>query len=111
MVQALAGKPDEWYPVPAGVHQIGQNYFLPGTENVAPILAQPWPQCHLPANFNPYSLTYAQTTVDGVPCVTNAPKPKPTPAPSPAPSPSGPAPQPTTCPGSPPGQCKPPGNG
>jgi len=115
MVQALAGKPDEWYAVPSGVHQVGDNFYLPGTENVAPILAQPWPVCHLPANFNPYSLSYAQTVVDGVPCVINAPKPPPAPA-APSPSPS-PAAQPTCPPPSVPnpgGQCKPPpppGNG
>ena len=106
MVQALAGVPDQWYPVPPGIHQVGENYFLPGTENVAPILAQPWPVCKLPANFNPYSLSYAQTIVDGVPCIINAPKPPPapaTPAPSPAASPSA-----TPCTGPPP-QCKPPG--
>src|SRR5207237_6197622 len=34
MQQALAGTPDQWYTKPAGVHQVGDNYFLPGTENV-----------------------------------------------------------------------------
>jgi len=110
MVQALASTPAQWYPVPAGIHQVGENYFLPGTENLPALLAQPWPVCHLPANYNPYSLTSAQTVVDGVPCVINAPKPPPAPAPaSPGPSPSpSPAPAPTPCP-NPPGQCKPPG--
>ncbi|TMG32730.1 MAG: hypothetical protein E6H93_03790 [Chloroflexi bacterium] len=101
MTQALAGTPDEWYGVPAGIHQIGQDYYLTGTENLPRTLAQPWPQCHLPANYNPYTLTYSQLTVDGVYCIINAPKPPPTPAPSPSPSPGG-----IPCIG-PPGQCKP----
>lgn len=93
MMQALAGTPDEWFQVPAGVHQVGENYYLPGTENLPPTLAQPWPQCKLPDHYNPYSLTYAQITVDGVYCVLNAPKP-PTPPPAPAATPS-PTPSPT----------------
>jgi membrane peptidoglycan carboxypeptidase len=92
MTQALAGKPDEWYSVPAGLHQVGQDFFLPGTENLPRTLAQPWPQCKLPANYNPYSLTYSQITVDGVYCIVNPPKPPPAP-PAPAPTPS-----PTVCP-------------
>jgi membrane peptidoglycan carboxypeptidase len=86
MTQALAGKPDEWYPVPAGIHAVGGNYFLPGTENLPTTLAKPWPQCKLPANYNPYTLSAAQLTVDGVPCIVNAPKPPPAPAASPSPS-------------------------
>jgi len=101
MTQALAGKPDEWYPVPSGIHQVGANYFLPGTENLPPTLAQPWPQCKLPDHYNPYTLTYAQEIVDGVFCVVNAPPPPPAPAPTPTPSPS-----PTACSGPP--VCKPP---
>jgi len=68
MVQALAGKPDEWYAKPAGVHQVGGNYFLPGTENVRPILAAPWPGCPF-SHYNPYDLTYQSLLVGGVPCV------------------------------------------
>ncbi|MEO6795451.1 MAG: PBP1A family penicillin-binding protein [Candidatus Dormibacter sp.] len=70
MLQALAQKPDEWYPVPAGVDQVGGNYFLPGTENVPPVLAQAWPTCRF-TSFNPYTVTDAQLTVNGVPCVLN----------------------------------------
>src|SRR6202022_4773508 len=44
MQQALASTPNEWHPVPAGLHQIGQDFFLPGTENLPKTLAQPWPQ-------------------------------------------------------------------
>ena len=103
MTQALAGKPDEWFStVPAGIHQVGQNYFLTGTENLPKTLAQPWPQCKLPANYSPYSLSYSQITVDGVYCVINAPKPPPAPAPSPTP-----APEPTICPPGQPDKCKP----
>jgi membrane peptidoglycan carboxypeptidase len=100
MVQALAGKPNEWYPVPAGIDPVGGNYFLPGTRNLPGTLGQPWPQCKLPPNYNPYTLTYAQITVNGVYCIVNAPKPKPAPSPSPSP---------TDCPNGvlPGGQCKP----
>jgi membrane peptidoglycan carboxypeptidase len=67
MQQALAGTPDQWYAKPAGVHQVGANYFLPGTENVrSTVLA--WPTCRF-GSYNPYNLTYADTLVDGVPCV------------------------------------------
>jgi 1A family penicillin-binding protein len=67
MQQALAGTPDQWYAKPAGVHQVGVNYFLPGTENVrSQVLA--WPTCRF-GSYNPYNLTYANTLVDGVPCV------------------------------------------
>jgi membrane peptidoglycan carboxypeptidase len=105
MTQALAGTPDEWYSVPAGIHQVGENYFLPGTESLPPTLSQAWPQCKLPANYNPKSLTYAQLIVDGVYCVLNAPKPA---TPPPAPPPAPPA-APTPCPTPnllPNGQCK-----
>jgi 1A family penicillin-binding protein len=66
MQQALTGVPDQWFAKPAGVHQVGDNYFLPGTENVrSQVLA--WPACRL-GRYNPYNLTYAATLVDGVPC-------------------------------------------
>ena len=67
MQQALAGTPDQWYAKPAGVHQIGDNYFLPGTENVRSTVLG-WPTCRF-GSYNPYNLTYADTLVDGVPCV------------------------------------------
>jgi membrane peptidoglycan carboxypeptidase len=67
MQQALAGTPNQWYAKPAGVHQVGANYFLPGTENVrSTVLA--WPTCRF-GSYNPYNLTYADTLVGGVPCV------------------------------------------
>jgi membrane peptidoglycan carboxypeptidase len=106
MTQALASTPDEWYATPAGVIPSGGNYFLPGTQSLPAILAQPWPQCKLPGNYNPYSLTYSQLTVDGVLCVVNAPKPAtPPPAASPAAS-ATPAPpvKPTQPPQAPPAQ-------
>jgi len=68
MTQALASQPNQWYPVPAGVTQIGQNYFLPGTENLRPTLAGPWPVCRF-QSFNPYTVTDPQLTVNGLPCV------------------------------------------
>jgi len=67
MQQALAGTPDQWYAKPAGVHQIGDNYFLPGTENVRSTVLG-WPTCRF-GSYNPYHLSYADTLVDGVPCV------------------------------------------
>jgi membrane peptidoglycan carboxypeptidase len=69
MMQALAQTPDEWYAMPAGVDQVGSNYYLPGTEYVQSPLAQAWPVCRLRGNFNPYTLTDAQLTVNGLPCV------------------------------------------
>ncbi|TME48209.1 MAG: penicillin-binding protein [Chloroflexi bacterium] len=107
MTQALGSTADQWYSQPAGLIASGGNYFLPGTQSLPPTLGQPWPQCKLPAHYNPYSLTYAQITVDGVCCVLNAPKPAAPPAAaSPAPTP---APSPTSCPNGilPNGQCKP----
>jgi membrane peptidoglycan carboxypeptidase len=74
MVEALANTPDEWYPVPNGVDQLGGNYFLPGTERLPSTLAQPWPTCRF-RSFNPYTLSAADQIVNGVPCVIgSAPK-------------------------------------
>jgi 1A family penicillin-binding protein len=72
MMQALAGQPDSWFAPPGGLTQIGQNYYLPGTERLAPILASPWPVCRF-RSFNPYTVTQAQLTVNGLPCVLNSP--------------------------------------
>src|SRR6266704_451494 len=68
MTQALASQPDQWYPVPAGINQIGQNYFLPGTQSLPATLAGRWPVCRF-RSFNPYTVTDAQLTVNGLPCV------------------------------------------
>jgi hypothetical protein len=68
MIQALAVQPDQWYAVPGGVDQVGGNYFLPGTEYLPSTLAGPWPTCRF-QNFNPYTVTDAQLTVNGLPCV------------------------------------------
>jgi 1A family penicillin-binding protein len=98
MEQALAGTPDQWYAKPAGVHQVGDNYFLPGTENVRSTLLG-WPTCRL-GSYNPYNLTYADTLVDGVPCslvAQAAPAPA---APAAPPKPVAPVPSPTTQPDS-----------
>ena len=67
MQQALAATPDQWYAKPDGVHQIGDNYFLPGTEYVRSTVLG-WPTCGF-WSYNPYNLSYADTLVDGVPCV------------------------------------------
>jgi membrane peptidoglycan carboxypeptidase len=68
MLEALARTPDQWYSKPNGVTQIGDNYFLPGTERLPATLARAWPGCPF-GRFNPYDLTYQQLLVDGVPCV------------------------------------------
>jgi membrane peptidoglycan carboxypeptidase len=70
MMQALTGHPDEWYGMPAGVDQVGQNYFLPGTENLPPTLAYSWPTCRF-RSFDPHTITDAMLTVNGLPCVLN----------------------------------------
>jgi membrane peptidoglycan carboxypeptidase len=68
MMQALAQQPDEWYAMPDGLTQIGENYFLPGTESLPSTLAGPWPTCPF-QSFDPRTLTDAQLTVNGVPCI------------------------------------------
>ena len=68
MMQALAQQPDQWYAKPAGVDQVGQNYFLPGTQRLPSTLAASWPTCRF-RSFNPYTVTDAQLTVNGLPCV------------------------------------------
>ena len=67
MAASLADVPDEWYQPPADLQQIGQDYFLPGTLAVPPMLAAPWPVCRF-GSYNPYSLRYTDLLVDGVPC-------------------------------------------
>src|SRR2546426_5129185 len=68
MTQALAQHPDEWFMKPVGVDQVGQNYYLPGTEYLARTLAAPWPLCRF-RSFDPRTVTDAQLTVNGLPCV------------------------------------------
>ena len=68
MMAALANTPDEWYPVPDGVDQVGDDYYLPGTERLPHTLAQPWPTCRF-SSYNPSTLSDAAQTVNGVPCV------------------------------------------
>src|SRR2546428_790458 len=68
MTQAPAPEPDRGNPGPAGVNQIGQNYFLPGTQSLPATLAGRWPVCRF-RSFNPYTVTDAQLTVNGLPCV------------------------------------------
>lgn len=68
MMQALAQTPDEWYAVPAGVDQIGGNYYLPGTEFVQSPISRPWPVCRF-RSYNPNTLSDAQQIVDGLPCI------------------------------------------
>lgn len=72
MTRALAGTPDEWYPAPPGLLQVGDDYFLPGTEHLPPMLSGPWPRCPF-SSYDPYRLTYAQMLVAGVPCTLGKP--------------------------------------
>jgi membrane peptidoglycan carboxypeptidase len=67
MQQALASTPDQWYAMPSGLHKVGDNYFLPGTENVRSTVLG-WPVCRF-GSYNPYGLSWADTLIDGVPCV------------------------------------------
>jgi membrane peptidoglycan carboxypeptidase len=67
MAGTLAEQPDSWYQPPTDIVQIGNDYFLPDTQVLSPILAQPWPICRF-GSYNPYALTYAALLVDGVPC-------------------------------------------
>jgi membrane peptidoglycan carboxypeptidase len=68
MMQALAQQPDAWYAMPSGVDQLGQNYFLPGSESLPSTLAAPWPTCRF-RSFNPLTVTDAMLTVNGLPCI------------------------------------------
>jgi hypothetical protein len=54
--------------VPAGVDQVGQNYYLPGTESLPSTLAASWPTCRF-RSFDPRTATDAMLTVNGLPCV------------------------------------------
>ena len=72
MKTALQGQPDQWYPMPDGVDAVGGNYFLPGTENLPPTLAGPWPTCRF-SNYDPNQLTWNDVLVDGVPCTLASP--------------------------------------
>jgi membrane peptidoglycan carboxypeptidase len=110
MQQALRGVPNMWYAKPSGLDQIGNNYFLPGTEYLPPTLAARWPACRF-SSYDPYTLTYQEMLVNGLPCVLRPqapppPKPKPAPSssghdggsPSPTPPPTPvPTPAPTPC--------------
>ena len=46
----------------------GEKSDIPGTESLPRTLAQPWPVCRFRA-YNPYTLSDAAQTVNGVPCV------------------------------------------
>src|SRR3989440_5836213 len=66
MTQALAQQPDQWLGVPAGLDQVGGNFFLPGTESLPPTLAGPRPTRPF-RPFNPNHHTDAQLQVNGPP--------------------------------------------
>jgi membrane peptidoglycan carboxypeptidase len=69
MMRALSGQPAEWYAQPDGLDRIGDNVFLPGTENrMFTLLDRPWPVCRF-RGYDPYTLTTDQLLIDGVPCV------------------------------------------
>jgi membrane peptidoglycan carboxypeptidase len=67
MTDALSGVPNDWYATPAGLEQFGADVFLPGTEFLAPILAEDWPSCPS-QSYDPKTTSWPQLMVDGVPC-------------------------------------------
>jgi membrane peptidoglycan carboxypeptidase len=67
MSAALSGVPNQWYAAPDGVNQVGDDYFLPGTEQLPPVLAGPWPVCPF-SRYDPNQLTWSNIMVGGVPC-------------------------------------------
>ena len=76
MTNALKGVPDRWYDTPSGITRNGDNVFISGTESLAPTLAEKWPVCKF-KTYNPYTVSAADLTVDGVPCVLPQPEKKP----------------------------------
>jgi membrane peptidoglycan carboxypeptidase len=76
MAASLAEVPDEWYQPPADLQQVGDDYFLPGTQALPLTLAAPWPVCRFGA-YSPYALRYSDILVDNVPCtlIGSAPQP------------------------------------
>jgi membrane peptidoglycan carboxypeptidase len=67
MTQALQAVPNTWYGPPDGLDQFGGDYYLPGTEFLSPVLADPWPAC--PAqSYDPKTTSWSQLLVNGVPC-------------------------------------------
>ena len=67
MAASLANVPDEWYQPPQELQLAGEDYFLPGTQVMAPTLAAAWPVCRF-GSYNPHALRYVDLLVDGVPC-------------------------------------------
>jgi membrane peptidoglycan carboxypeptidase len=76
MAASLANVPDEWYQPPGDLQQIGENYFLPGTQVLPAMLAAPWPVCRF-GSYNPHALRYSDLLVDGVPCTLGGRPPQP----------------------------------
>lgn len=76
MAASLANVPDEWYQPPDDLQRIGDDYFLPGTVALPPILAAPWPVCRF-GSYNPHALRYSDLLVDGVPCTLGVRSPRP----------------------------------
>jgi membrane peptidoglycan carboxypeptidase len=74
MAASLANVPDEWYQPPAELQQVGEDFFLSGTQSLPAILAAAWPACRFGA-YSPYTLRYSDILVDGVPCTLAAPAP------------------------------------
>jgi membrane peptidoglycan carboxypeptidase len=76
MAASLANVPDEWYQPPEDIQSIGEDYFLPGTRVLPPLLAAPWPVCRF-GSYNPRALRYTDLLVDGVPCTLGGRPPQP----------------------------------
>jgi len=67
MANALQGVANSWYATPSGLDQFDANYFLPGTEFLSPVLAEPWPSCPSQV-YDPKTTSWSMLMVNGVPC-------------------------------------------
>jgi membrane peptidoglycan carboxypeptidase len=67
MTSALQGVANSWYPTPSGLDQFGADAFLPGTEFLSPVLAEPWPSCPS-QTYDPKTTSWSMLMVNGVPC-------------------------------------------
>ena len=67
MTNALQGVANTWYSTPSGLDQFEADYFLPGTEFLSPVLAEPWPTCPSQV-YDPKTTSWSMLMVNGVPC-------------------------------------------
>jgi hypothetical protein len=72
MQQALTGTPDQWYTMPAGLQ--GGRQLFPARAPRTSAAGLGWPVCHF-GRYNAYGLSWADTLIDGVPCVLGGSRP------------------------------------